>query len=377
MVENTGKLNIPMKFIVEDLSTGKLKVSDTRNFHAYCDIYGNPLPKFKKDISGCISRSVDKTFLDTKLKRASESDYLPTITRFEGYFAFPSPLSSPFGNRQNNLKFNSDLKDKAQSIYSKVEKNSSMFKIPKNENKGVSYLTNSFNLNDLSLRDKNDMKKLIENYFQERKEENKYKLNVLDNDSKMKALKKFKKWMMDNHGDKKINGRYLNSPSKLMKMEYSAVKKCVLKKSGESLPKKKIENLSTHESSYKHADYSFLSDVSEQELRFSHVRSRDYFDRKYQNEKKYIGGFVEEPEREPPIVRKHVKNTLKTNGELWDSDMALLRKSNLKYIYLKFYLVNPIIFEKRKKQEEYDFIQLAKKKKSNELKEQIRIQSKN
>jgi hypothetical protein len=329
MVEKETQFSSPVKFIVEDLSTGKLRVSDTNNFHALCDIYGNPLPKFKKDLTGCISRSVDNTYLDSRINKFKQSDYIPTTTRLEGYFPFPSPLSCPFGNRQIQIKYNSNLKDKAQSIYTKTEKNSTIFQIPKNENKGVSYLTHSFNLNDLSFRDKNSMNKLIENYYQERKEENKYKLNILDSDPHMIAVRKFQKWMVNNLGDKKINGRILNSPSKKMKMEYSAVNKCIAKNSQINLPIKKFENLSTNESSNKHDELSFLSTASEQKQNFSKVRSVDYFDRKFQNEKKNIVGYVEEPEREPPIIRKHLKNILKSNGELYDADMALLRKGKI------------------------------------------------
>ena len=325
-MECSSQLTSPTRHIVENIISGKLIVSDSQNKHSTCDIYGNPLPQFKNDITGLTSRKLnknDKFFISNDTP--NDRYYLPTIKKFEGYSHFPSPLSPPFNNRTSYIKHDPKLKEKASALYRSHEKNRAMFQIPPNENKSLSYLTSSLNLDVLSLPDKQEMNRLIEQYFKERRDENKYKLNVLDKDPQMKAVKRFRKWMMDNLGDKQINGRRLNSPSKKLKQEYVTVNKCILKKSLEKASKN-LEYFLTKESAYQQEEISFLSTLTDNECSIPVVRSADYFQSKFYKEKKFVGGFLEEVEKEQPIHRNAVKNIFKTNGQFYDRDMASLQK---------------------------------------------------
>lgn len=79
-------------------------------------------------------------------------------------------------------------------------------------NKGLHYFTSSLSLTDDTSKIK--FIESIDKYIEEFREENKYKLDVLLKDKKIKALQKLKKIMMSNFGDNVIFGRHLPSPDK-------------------------------------------------------------------------------------------------------------------------------------------------------------------
>ena len=66
-------------------------------------------------------------------------------------------------------------------------------------------------------------------------------------------------------------------------------------------------------------------------------------------EKQLLKGFEAEERKAPMLLIKNLKPKLKTNGELFDEDIKLLKKTN------------PIAFQLQQKKDEFDMKQLIKK----------------
>lgn len=98
--------------------------------------------------------------------------------------------------------------------------NANRFKLNKNRhlltlqsNSGLHYFTSSFRIVDE--RTKFHFIKLIDNFIQEELNKNKYdSAEKVFNDPKIKALKKLKKLLLINKGDKKLFGRETSAPNK-------------------------------------------------------------------------------------------------------------------------------------------------------------------
>jgi hypothetical protein len=134
------------------------------------------------------------------------------LEKFEGYFQYPRPISSPFFNE--NLK--KEEIEKLNNILS-IEKGrfgntKNLHNLKLKSNQGLHYLTSS-----LTLSDDNSKKKLIEtidNYIEDFKLQNKFLPDLVETDGKIKALRRFKKILLCNLGEKIIHGRHLPSPDK-------------------------------------------------------------------------------------------------------------------------------------------------------------------
>ncbi len=94
----------------------------------------------------------------------------------------------------------------------KIDKNIEQF--DKIENQGIPYFTSSLAISDNSSKAK--VIKSIDNYILKFKEQNKYKLDLVKKDPKIKALKKMKKMLLENDGDMLINGRSIPKPNESM-----------------------------------------------------------------------------------------------------------------------------------------------------------------
>jgi hypothetical protein len=106
-----------------------------------------------------------------------------------------------------------------------VTKTSNRFYLPKNKhllelssNKGLHYLTSSLTMADETSKEK--FINLIESHIETFKLENKYKLDLLNKDPNILALKKLKKLMKTNHGDKVIYNRNVSPPGDIFKEQY-------------------------------------------------------------------------------------------------------------------------------------------------------------
>ena len=99
---------------------------------------------------------------------------------------------------------------------------------------------------------------------------------------------------------------------------------------------------------------SFLSKVFDNEYIFKknnmkNIKQLKYLKTNSIKEKKLLKGFEKEERKAPILLIKNTKPKLKTNGELFDKDIELLRKTN------------PIAFKIQEKKDEFDMKQLIKK----------------
>ncbi len=99
-------------------------------------------------------------------------------------------------------------------------------------NTGLHYFTSSFRYFDE--RTKFHFIKLIDDYIQENINNNKYGIDDVHKNSKIKALKKLKKLMLMNKGDKKIYGQELKFPSNEHYKDFKIIEKSI-----KDFPKKK------------------------------------------------------------------------------------------------------------------------------------------
>ncbi len=79
-------------------------------------------------------------------------------------------------------------------------------------NQGLHYLTSSLTLTDDTSKLK--LIECIDKYIEDFKQENHYQPDLVQTDEKVKALRKFKKILLNNFGEKIIHGRNLASPDK-------------------------------------------------------------------------------------------------------------------------------------------------------------------
>lgn len=208
-----------IKQIYYDETTGKVTIYDKLNNNYSCNMYGDKLPKFLPRITGFANFKERKDYMEMiNVNEIDRSIYRPQNTKFEGYFQFPKPLSAPF--------FNENLaKKEKKKLLEKLEKTKNGLSLAKNKNllelksnQGLHYFTSSLNLEDESSKIK--FMKLIDNYIEEFKIENKYKLDLLETDPKVKALKKLRKILSINLGNKIINNRKIESPRNEFKIKY-------------------------------------------------------------------------------------------------------------------------------------------------------------
>ena len=102
----------------------------------------------------------------------------------------------------------------------KIEKNIAQF--DKKPNAGLNYYTSSLTFSDNTSKEK--IIKSIDNYILKFIEKNKYKLDLVQKDPKIKALKRFKKILLSNDGDSMINGRVIPKPNEKTMKKINEIK---------------------------------------------------------------------------------------------------------------------------------------------------------
>ena len=79
------------------------------------------------------------------------------------------------------------------------------------------------------------------------------------------------------------------------------------------------------------------------------IKSFNLYKQRLKTENELLKGFIKPPYFETPIFRKGIPTKIKSNGELMDEDLEILKKTN------------PIAFLKLDKKMKDDFVQLKKK----------------
>ena len=229
-----------IKNICYNPDTNMIYLISNNNTSYLCNIFGQKIPKFKKNFSGFINgqqRQKLPTF--NELKKIDDSseksnEYYPTIRRFEGYTHFPRPKCPPFTNIPNY-----SLKEKLKrelintlKQYFLVEKNKKDVVI-KNENKGLSYLTSDIygyikNKNNENCYNNNFLIELIDNTIEQ------YKIKTqLDSQELylkyplIRTLIHIKKYISINKDTNVINGRKLEPPNPKIVSEYRIYKQLI------------------------------------------------------------------------------------------------------------------------------------------------------
>lgn len=252
-----------------ETETGKLILSDNYNNHYLCDLFGRIKTKFKPNITGHVSytqrqkidsarfsnpntkRSVQSTKPEETLSRPHTSkaffspqrvqtDYHPSIRRFEGYSKFPRPLSPPFSNLPDNeLKelIKTDLIKHLEKHFSTNQTRNII--LNKNFNKGLSYLTSDLNEFDCMKVDNKKILELIKKTLDTIREKYVLKMKLFYKDPYVKALTQFSKYLLSNKDATIINNRKLPGPNPTIKKRYECIQSAIAR---HGLFKKNNEN---------------------------------------------------------------------------------------------------------------------------------------
>lgn len=213
------------KQIEYNIENSKLTLIDYNNIKFECNLFGEELPTFKPYVTGTAMFKQRKDLNYIKpINFAYDTLYHPRNRHFEGYFAYPRPLSLPFINECSDPSLFIQAITDEKRIHTEKNKRVMALKIPsKDNNSKLVFLTSTIAMEG------NDTKKylidLINKYIEELKTENKYALNKVTNDPNVKALKRFKKILKLNLGENVVNGKTIDKPDEKYKEEYSIITK--------------------------------------------------------------------------------------------------------------------------------------------------------
>lgn len=219
--------------IYYNLNNNKTYLVDYKNHSFECNLYGEPYPSYKADITGSASyierndNELKKEY--DKLFKLNNNNYIPETNKFEGYSKCPRPLVKPFSQiKDNNINkqiINAFNKENAFSDYFKI--------LQKKENSDSSNIPVCAYMNDpISLGDKENKKYLInmiDNYIQEKKNEQKYNQNYVYKLSHIKELLQFRQKLLKNV-EVGLNGKQHIKPNDDIIKDYNIIKAFTHKK---------------------------------------------------------------------------------------------------------------------------------------------------
>ena len=249
-IDLSSQKNRIIKNLNYDIDTGRFTLIDNQNNGFVCDMFGRQKNTFKRNITGISNRYQLKPLFieDANEKKKTLSplhysnnnimnpknfktienkksiNYHPFRRRFDEAYGLPKSLVVPFFNEKEG-----DLKEKNKreliehlKTYFSNYHNVSI----KNENDkcALSYITCDLNDNKLSLEDNKKLIKLIDNTILKYREEYKFKLNILYKNPVVKALKKFKNYIILNQGTNVIDGYKLNETKEEIKDKFEIIK---------------------------------------------------------------------------------------------------------------------------------------------------------
>ena len=230
-----------IKHLCYNPDNGRLILSDNKNNHYLCDIYGNKKTKFLPNVTGIVSYQTRKNLIpknitnnhhnNSEIKQSKFINYLPITKKFEGYSNFPRPLVSPFSNI-SKLEFplkNKSLLIKTLEQFYSCKKIQDYLKSCNNNNNSLDYLTCNLNKVDMVKEDGIKLRKLIDETINHYKNKNKIGFNF-DEHHLIIALKNFKNILLENKETKIINGKKLNLPHKEIIKNFNIIHKLIHQK---------------------------------------------------------------------------------------------------------------------------------------------------
>jgi hypothetical protein len=328
-----------IKQIYFDEDTGKLMLSDGDNHHYLCNIYGDKLTEFIPNVSGCLTREERGLHLvNMDRYKLSNKAYLPNIKCFEGYAPFPRPRVTPLGNCEefDKQKHNKEKLIALLKLNFKCPKVLELFESKTND--GYEHYTAPL-AQDSTKDDRLRLIKIIDDYFEEYRRKNKYKLNMMPKDVTVKALKRFRKLLIDNIDINIIHGRPIASPGKYIKKKYEEVSKQMRSpKQLKPFSKDQMETIISEAKTKPADELSILSRETENDFKYAinnmmKVKGNEFFKSSLDSEKKYLKGFQPAVRKEEGIIQKNLRRRLKTNGELYMQDYELFKKGSFVFIF--------------------------------------------
>jgi len=210
--------------------SGILNLVDYNNDIFECNLYGEKNPQFHLNITGISNYStrLKKNLIEEVKLIPEPENYFPQISKFEGYFPFPRPISLPFSNEINDPSMLINQVKKENRFENLKVKKLFELKIPSKDNNCLlTYMTTTLSDNDNSI--KLHLIKLINEYIEEKVKENPFYDNLINTDSSIIALKRFRKILKSNLCNNEINGKKLPLPKKELKIKYNLMKKVIRK----------------------------------------------------------------------------------------------------------------------------------------------------
>ena len=264
-----------IKNLCFDSETGRFILVDNQNNSFLCDMFGRQKNLFKRGISGIYNRykpknklrpilinskkeneklisplKLQENYIIPKQKNFNtiESDksinYHPIRKRYDDRFGLPKPLVPPFFN-ENNVEFKEknkkELIEHLNTYFSDdVCKNN--ISLGEREIKpGLSYLTIDLNDYKLCRKDHKEILKLIDDTIEKYREQYKNKLSILYNNPIVKAIVKFKKFLLLNKDVRIVNGFKLSEPPEEIKEKNKIISNNI-KKYFDNIKEKNIIN---------------------------------------------------------------------------------------------------------------------------------------
>lgn len=340
-----------IKEILFDIDTGLLWFNDSKGTKYQCNIYGDKQKQFYPKISGIASATERKKagkqfFDDIPSLSPKRIDYCPISNKLECYSQFPRPLVRPMSNivYSNRKEL---LRDQLVFILQLNYGSTKAKHFFTNGNQTQTVTTLSYSTRKLAKEKKYmiDTKKILElinNTFHSMFcNKANWKIDIIKNQVKYKALKKLEKLLQINNYDINVYhyGIKLNNPSNKINRLYSAVNH-VIHKTGLNREKQE-ETIAVKKNAYRpttairdrhkthlDTDLSFLSQKDTSFSKQAKIKTEKNINCITENEKKYIRGYRPPKIQQRPIIRRDNNVRLKTNLDLYLQDCDLQSKVN-------------------------------------------------
>lgn len=321
-----------------DQLTGKQFYLDSAGEQFECGIYGDRKKTFKPGVTGTENSKL-RSDCQGVSKDESKRLYLPLINKFSGYCHFPRPISKPFFNESG--KSDPKVLQKLKNHF-KSEKSRQYLREHQDDFKNIGYYTGKFAASPLQKKDKETLLSNIDNYVKDFKKKNQNKIDNVDKDPNIRALKRFKNKVSRNQGVTLIEGHRTASPAKIkvQRNNYDTTKKSrnTNRGSTKALAVSLTDNFKTCQGKSMNEEEND-SQSSENERRYAvenleiKVKTEGLIAKRVKREAKLINGYVPTKDSEERIFRKNVKKIFKNSSDFYDQDMQLFRKGKLGLIF--------------------------------------------
>ena len=215
------------KQLSQDLSSGKNLLLDYNNNEIECTKYGIKKPKYSRNITG--QSSFQNRFnkgLVNKIKY-DPTQYLPITSRLNGSPMYPSPISIPFYNQENNKEKSLLDEIRKEALYN-ISKNKKLFLMEKNKNNLPNYFCTKLAVD--SPKNRKRLINLFNSEIENRKKKYRYQAKYYKKDSIFRGLNHQKNCMENNLTKDLYNGeKILFSTQKDINIKFKVVKRLIVK----------------------------------------------------------------------------------------------------------------------------------------------------